>query len=94
VGQCAMSAAIGAPVTVMKNAGEGGAWGIAVLALFTLLGGQALDRFLGGVFENSEKSTVSASEAETNAFQAFMTKYKKALSIERLAGEVLSCWKN
>ena len=89
VGQSAMSAAIGAPVTVMKNAGEGGAWGIAVLALFTYLGGQDLESFLDGVFENSEKTTVSASDAELKSFNAFMIKYKKALSVERLAEEVL-----
>jgi len=89
VGQSAMSAAIGAPVTVMSNAGEGGAWGIAVLALFTYLGKKDLDSFLDSVFENAEKSTLSASEAEISTFSAFMTKYKKALSVEGLASEVL-----
>ncbi len=89
VGQSAMSAAIGAPVTVMQNAGEGGAWGIAVLALFTYLGEQNLENFLDGIFENVEKTTISASESEINSFNAFMTKYKKALSVERLASEVL-----
>ena len=84
-----MSAAIGAPVTVMQNAGEGGAWGVAVLALFTYLGEQNLETFLDGIFENVEKTTISASESEINSFNAFMTKYKKALSVERLASEVL-----
>ena len=89
VGQSAMSAAVGAPITVMKNAGEGGAWGVAVLALFTYLGKKDLESFLESVFENSEKSTLSANEAEIRSFNAFMTKYKKALSVERLASEVL-----
>jgi sugar (pentulose or hexulose) kinase len=89
VGQSAMSAAIGAPVTVMQNAGEGGAWGVAVLALFTYLGEQNLETFLDGIFENVEKTTISASESEINSLNAFMTKYKKALSVERLASEVL-----
>jgi len=89
VGQSAMSAAVGAPVSVMKNAGEGGAWGIAVLALFTYLGEQNLETFLDGIFENVEKTTISASESEINSLNAFMTKYKKALSVERLASEVL-----
>jgi sugar (pentulose or hexulose) kinase len=89
VGQSAMSAAIGAPVTVMKNAGEGGAWGIAVLALFTCLGEKDLETFLEKIFENAEKSTLSANEAEISSFSAFMTKYKKALSVERLASEAL-----
>ena len=89
VGQSAMSAAVGAPVTVMQNAGEGGAWGIAVLALFSYLGEQNLEDFLEGIFANTEKATLSASEAEIKSFNGFMTKYKKALSVERLASEVL-----
>ena len=89
VGQSAMSAAVGAPMTVMQNAGEGGAWGIAVLALFSYLGEQNLEDFLEGIFANTEKTTLSASEAEIKSFNGFMTKYKKALSVERLASEVL-----
>ena len=94
VGQSAMSAAVGAPVTVMQNAGEGGAWGIAVLALFTCLGDSSLESFLNGIFENVEKSSICASESEIKSFNAFMINYKKALSVERLATEVLSCSKN
>ena len=89
VGQSAMSAAVGVPVTVMSNAGEGGAWGIAVLALFSYIGEQSLENFLENVFKNAEKTTLSASEAEINSFNAFMIKYKKTLSVERLASEVL-----
>ena len=89
VGQSAMSAAIGAPVTVMKNAGEGGAWGIAVLALFRYLEEASLEKFLDGIFEGFEKTTLSASNSELKSFNAFMERYKKALSVERLAGEML-----
>ncbi len=88
VGQSAMSAAINAPVTVMKNAGEGGAWGIALLALFAYCGSADLEKFLGGVFESAEKTTVSASESEIQSFNMFMEKYKKGLAVERLAAEV------
>lgn len=89
VGQSAMSAALGAPVTVMKNAGEGGAWGIAVLALFAALGGGDLDAFLDRVFANADKHTLSASEAEKADFSAFMDKYRKGLEVQRLASEVI-----
>ena len=91
VGQSAMSAAVGAPVTVMSNAGEGGAWGIALLALFSYCGKKDLGAFLDGIFLNVQKSTVSASEKETKTFTAFMEKYKKGLAIENLAAEVLRC---
>lgn len=93
VGQSAMSAAIDAPVTVMSNAGEGGAWGIALLALFARCGGKDLEDFLEGVFVDAQKTTVSASETEIKAFKLFMNKYKKGLAIENYAAEVLGCWK-
>ena len=89
VGQSAMSAAIGAPVTVMQNAGEGGAWGIAVLALFAYLGEPSLESFLDKIFANVQKTTVSASETEIKSFSIFMDKYKKGLEVERLAAEIL-----
>ena len=89
VGQSAMSAAIGAPVTVMNNAGEGGAWGIALLAMFGYYGKESLGDFLDDIFRDTESTTVEASEGEKTSFGSFMEKYKKALSIERLASEVL-----
>ena len=89
LGNSAMSAAVGAPVTVMSNAGEGGAWGIALLALFTYLGEQSLENFLDAVFAKAEKQTVSASNKEKADFSAFMEKYKKGLAVEKLASEVL-----
>ena len=89
VGQSAMSVAIGAPVTVMQNAGEGGAWGVALLALFTLMGGGSLEKFLTEIFKDTEKSTISANEKEEKAFNLFMEKYKKALDAERLLGGML-----
>ena len=89
VGQSAMSAAVGAPVTVMENAGEGGAWGIAVLALFAYLGENDLEGFLDGIFKNAKKTTVTASYSEIKSFGSFMEKYKKGLAVERHASEVL-----
>ena len=89
VGQSAMSSAIGAPVTVMQNAGEGGAWGVALLALFTLNGGGNLENFLTEIFKDTEKNTISANEKEIKTFNKFMEKYKKTLEVERLMGELL-----
>ena len=73
----------------MNNAGEGGAWGIALLALFAHSDDDNLEVFLDGVFKDTEKSTVEADESEKASFATFMEKYKKALAIERLASEVL-----
>ena len=89
VGQRAMSAAIGAPVCVMENAGEGGAWGIALLALFCCSGESDLEKFLGGIFTDTPKSTIMADDEEMRCFGAFMEKYKNGLAAEKLAAEVL-----
>ena len=89
VGQSAMSAAVKAPVTVMKNAGEGGAFGIALLALLAYTKGQSLEAFLDGIFGDAEKTTVSADESEKRSFAAFMEKYKRGIALERLASEVI-----
>ena len=89
VGQSAMSAAVGAPVTVMSHAGEGGAWGIALLAMFTFLGGKDLEAFLNDLFKSAEATTIMASEEERASFRAFMEQYRKGLSVEALAAQKL-----
>ncbi len=89
VGQNAMSAALDAPVTVMKNAGEGGAWGIALLAGYALESGVSLQEYLNKVFADTEKVTVTADEKEKEKFNKFMERYKNGLPVERLAGEAL-----
>lgn len=89
VGQNAMSAAVNAPVTVMKNAGEGGAYGIAVLALYRLKKAGALEDFLDKIFAGNEKTMVSANQEEKEKFRAFMLRYKKGLNVEKTAEEKL-----
>ena len=60
-----------------------------MLALFAALGGGDLEKFLDGIFERAQRSTVSASETEIKTFNVFMNEYKKGLVVERLAGEVM-----
>ena len=91
VGQRIMSAATGGPVTVMETAGEGGAWGIAVLALYLA---QAKDKSLadylsGTIFAGEEGETVNASEEEVKGFDSFMESFKGAYGIEKAAVEAL-----
>lgn len=85
IGQNAMSVALNAPVTVMKNAGEGGAYGIALLALYSLEKTGALEDFLDKIFADNEKTTVFASQEEKEKFAAFMSRYKKGLAVEKAA---------
>lgn len=89
VGANAMSAALGCPVTVMKNAGEGGAWGVALLALYAVDNSETLEKFLDNMFAKTEKETTIASNEEKAKFAAFMKEYKKGLAVERLATQNL-----
>ena len=89
IGANAMSAALNCPITVMKNAGEGGAWGVSVLALYNSLGTGTLEEFLDKLFENAEKETTIASSKEKEKFASFMKAYKAGLEIEALATKKL-----
>lgn len=89
IGANAMSAALGAPITTMKNAGEGGAWGVAVLALYRIANNCTLEEFLDKIFAGAEKETVVANSEEKAKFAEFMKSYKAGLAVEKLATEVL-----
>ncbi len=90
IGQRAMSAALRAPITVMENAGEGGAWGIALLALYCAQNGKnalTLEAFLDNIFASAQKSTKSASDADMQKFENFMARYKAGIDVEIKAVE-------
>src|SRR5687767_9847215 len=88
VGQRIMSAAMNVPVSVMETAGEGGAWGIALLASYILhkTGNQPLEAYLSEkVFANENSATITPDIKDVTGFAAFMERYKKGLVIERAA---------
>ncbi len=91
VGQRMMSAVMGAPVTVMATAGEGGPWGMAVLAAYRInKQGDTLPDYLSyRVFANSEAVTVAPDAADMAGFKAFMQRYEAGLSVERKAAQVI-----
>lgn len=92
VGQKVMAAAINAPVSVMETAGEGGAWGIALLAAYAANRGEneTLEQFLDSkVFSGENASTVVPDEADVAGFNEFMRRYKSGLAIERAAVDSL-----
>lgn len=88
IGQNATSAVLNAPVTVMENAGEGGAWGIALLAGYTLDHSLPLPEYLKGLFQGTKQKTVTADETEKAKCKAFLDNYKKYLPTARFASEV------
>ncbi len=87
VGQKIMAAAIDTPVAVMETAGEGGPWGMALLASFMVYGnGRTLDEYLTQcVFSGAEGSVVSPEETDVKGFDAFLKKYTEGLPIEQAA---------
>ncbi|MDR1018708.1 MAG: ATPase [Lachnospiraceae bacterium] len=87
VGQSLMAAAMNTPVTTMKTAGEGGAWGIALLAAY-LVDGQnlTLAEYLDKkVFANENGTTLNSKEDDVIGFNKYMEKYKAGLTIEKAA---------
>ena len=92
VGQRMLSAAVGAPVSVMETAGEGGPYGMALLAAYMLWkdGGESLADYLDNkVFANAKSVTLIAGQADVDGFNAFLARYKKALPMEKTAIEVM-----
>lgn len=93
VGQRVTAAAMNAPVSVMETAGEGGAWGIALLAAYMLQKeeGETLAGYLSRhVFAETESITIAPDSSDVAGFEAFMERYKKGLVIEKAAAESLS----
>jgi len=92
VGQKIMAAAINAPVTVMETAGEGGAWGMALLASYMINKGEneTLEDFLNNkVFKNMTGTTLEPDQKDVEGFNEFMKRYTKGLPIERAAVDYL-----
>ena len=93
VGQKMMAAAANAPVSVMETAGEGGPWGMALLAAYLAYRaeGQSLEDYLEhNVFAGQAGSTLDPDPADVEGFNAFMKQYVEGLAIQRAAIRHLS----
>ena len=82
-----MADALSTPVSVMKTAGEGGAWGIAILAAYMELSeGKKLADFLGKkVFADMEVTTSHPEQTGSEGYKTFLERYKKGLAAEKTA---------
>ena len=92
VGQRYMAAACNAPVTCMDTAGEGGPYGMALLAAYLLRReeGERLEDFLSNrVFAGVSGSTAAPDGAEAAAFGEYIQRYKALLQVERAAAELV-----
>jgi sugar (pentulose or hexulose) kinase len=92
VGQKMMAAAMNVPVSVMETAGEGGAWGVALLTAYMLLKkeNETLEEYLSNrVFAGKSGTKITPDEKDIKGFSIFMEQYKKGLTIEKAAVEEL-----
>lgn len=88
VGQKILAGALNVPISVMSTAGEGGAWGMALLASYMLNKEQeeALDDFLEQkVFTDAEGQEIAPDPTDVEGFQVFMKRYQAGLAIEQAA---------
>ena len=90
-GQRMMAAALGVPVSVASTAGEGGAWGMAVLASYLLRDdtGQSLADYLDARIADRIGTPVAPDPRDVEGFAAFYARHRDGLAIERTAIEVL-----
>jgi sugar (pentulose or hexulose) kinase len=87
VGQLLMASALNVPVAVMESAGEGGAWGVALLAAYRRTAtGETLEKFLSEkVFRGSAGIRIEPDQKDHEGFNAYMRRYIPGLAIERAA---------
>ena len=92
VGQQMMAAAMNTPVSVMETAGEGGPWGMALLAAYMAdkTEGQTLQAYLAdAVFAGNKGQTVAPDAGDAAGFAAYLRRYKAGLAAERAAVETV-----
>lgn len=92
VGQGILAAAINTPVSVMETAGEGGPWGMALLASYMIHKeeGEALGDYLTKkVFAGAEGVSMEPDPKDVEGFEVFIERYKKGIAIEQAAVDYL-----
>ena len=90
VGQRMLAAALNSPISVMETAGEGGAWGIALLASFVVNNAkqQNLADWLDEkVFAGNAGVEIAPTAEDVAGFNAYIENYKAGLAIEQAAVE-------
>ena len=90
VGQQILAAAMGAPVTVMDTASEGGAWGIAILAAYMQekAENESLSDYLNNkIFAGQTGSTIAPKAEDVEGFDVFVKKYLQTIPAEKAAVE-------
>jgi sugar (pentulose or hexulose) kinase len=91
VAQKYLASAVGSDVSCMETAGEGGPYGMALLASYMLRGAdESLGEYLESrVFRNSPRTSVKPDAAAAAGFESYLARYKKALPAEKAAAELV-----
>ena len=91
VGQSVMADAMNTPVTVYSTAGEGGPWGMAILASYTRHKNEmSLEDYLDNCIFSSAKSEITNPDKDgVTGFNEYLESYEKLLEAERKATEIL-----
>ena len=92
VGQRILAAAINAPVSVMETAGEGGPWGMALLASYMVhrKEGETLQAYLSEkVFAGNAGTSMEPDAKDVEGFEVFIKRYKEGVEIEQAAAKHL-----
>lgn len=89
VGQKMLAAALNSPISVMETAGEGGAWGIALLAAYLIKaeGKNLADYLEDVVFAGNTGTEIAPTDEEVEGFNRYLENYKACLPIEHAAVE-------
>ena len=88
VGQQLLANALNVPITVMETAGEGGPWGMALLAAYMVRKeeGETMEDYLSNkVFSNAKSVSVNPDPAGVAGFRKYLERYKAALAAEKAA---------
>lgn len=95
VGLAIMAAAMHTPVSALETAGEGGPWGMALLASYLVHGnGKPLDEWLSAeVFAAAKSTTATPTPEDIDGFNKFLANFKKGLAIEKAAVESIGKYK-
>lgn len=92
VGQRVAAAAMNTSVSVMETAGEGGAWGIALLAAYmqNKEEGEGLGDYLKNkIFAGQSGSSMEPVKEDVEGFEKFMKRYMDGLAVEHAAVDAL-----
>ena len=92
VAQKYLAAAVHAPVSVLETAGEGGPWGMALLALYLIAkkDGESLEDFLENrIFAEMASETVDPDPADIDGFEKFTERYSACIPAEKAAVDTL-----